>query len=379
MHTSSRRRFGSVTLSLAAVALASSALPAAATTYDVDGLQSGMVFTSSNAATGNELLIYARGADGALSFHAKAPTGGAGSGAGLGSQGAVTLSGDGRFVFVVNAGNNTVSTFALRGRELRLVSVVDSGGLHPISVAEHNGLVYVLNDGGEGNVAGLRNVGGTLQPIAGSARGLSAAGGVAPAQVGFSDDGDALVITEKGTNLITSYRVNAGGLLSGKVVTPSPGLTPFGFAFNGRNRLVVSEAAGGAAGASTVSSYRFTQAAPAQPVVASAAVPDLQGAACWVAITTNGRYAYIANTGSSSMSSYRIEPSGTIALIESVAGATGAGTAPADTAVSADGRHLYVRNGGVSSITAFKIGPDGTLGDAALTALPGPAVGLAAN
>jgi len=117
-------------------------------------------------------------------------------------------------VFVVNAQSNTLSTFSLRGHELRLVSVASSGGQHPISVTEHDGIVYVLNDGGAGNVSGFRNVGGELTPIAGSTRGLSVAGGAAPAQVGFSDDGDALVVTEKNTNKLTSYRVRANGLLA---------------------------------------------------------------------------------------------------------------------------------------------------------------------
>ena len=62
-----------------------------------DGLRAGKVFTSSNAAGGNELLVYA-GAAGGLELVARAATGGHGSGAGLGSQGAVALAGDGRHV-----------------------------------------------------------------------------------------------------------------------------------------------------------------------------------------------------------------------------------------------------------------------------------------
>src|SRR4030095_1356756 len=122
-----------------------------------------------------------------------------------------------------------VSIFALHRSELQLVSVVASGGLHPISVAEHDGIVYVLNDAGEGNVAGFHNVGGELRPIAGSVRGLSVAGGAGPAQLGFSDDGDALVVTEKNTNRLTSYRVGPDGAIGARIVTPSPGQTPFGF------------------------------------------------------------------------------------------------------------------------------------------------------
>jgi 6-phosphogluconolactonase (cycloisomerase 2 family) len=380
MKVSRRKALGSLGIAVAFGGLAGTGLPVAARSYDDDGLRSGMVFTTSNAQAGNELLVFARGQDGTLTLHAGSSTGGQGSGAGLGSQGAVTLSGDGRFVFVVNAQSNSVSTFALHRRDLQLVSVVPSGGLHPISVTEHEGIVYVLSDAGNGNVAGFRNVDGELQPIAGSVRGLSVAGGAGPAQAGFSDDGDALVVTEKNTNRLTSYRVGPDDAIGAPIATPSPGQTPFGFAFNRRNRLLVTEAAGGAAGASTVSSYRFGQADPVRPVVVSASVPDTQSSVCWIAITPEGRYAYVANTGSSSVSSYRVSGAGQIELLSAVAGHTGAGSSPADTAISGDGRHLYVRNGGTFTISSFTVGADGTLLAAPLaTGLPGTAVGLAAN
>jgi 6-phosphogluconolactonase len=381
MQTINRRQLISLaSSSLTAAGLAAAAGPASAKSYDDDGLRSGMVFTSSNAASGNELLVYARGRDGTLAPQAQLTTGGVGSGAGLGSQGAVTISRDGQFLFVVNAGSNTVSTFEVRERGLRLSSVVASGGLHPISLTEADGLVVVLNDGGEGGVAAFRNVRGDLRPIAGAVRGLSVAPGAAPAPVGFRDDGDTLLVTEKGTNRLTSYRVGETGRLGAAVVTASPGQTPFGFAFNRRNRLVVTEAMGGAAGASTVSAYRFSESAGAKPLLVSASVANTQSASCWVSVTPNGRFAYVANTGSSSISSYRIEGDGHINLIAAVAGQTGGGSAPADTAVSPDGRHLFVRNGRSFTISTFAIDHEGTLtAGALLTGLPGTAVGLAAN
>jgi hypothetical protein len=57
----------------------------------------------------------------------------------------------------VNALSNSVSTFAVRRSGLELRSTVDSGGLRPISVTEHEGVVYVLNAEGAGNVTGFRN------------------------------------------------------------------------------------------------------------------------------------------------------------------------------------------------------------------------------
>lgn len=171
MSRSIRRR---TLLSSAAAPLLLAAIPtlpgsAFANVYDDDGVLSGLVFTSSNDASGNTLLVFARNAAGELSLWRSLPTGGLGSGAGLGSQGAVTLSRHGRSLYVVNAGSHTVSTFRLAGQTIELTSVVGTGGLHPISVTEHRGLVVVLNDGGAGNVAALRDTRGTLALLPGAA------------------------------------------------------------------------------------------------------------------------------------------------------------------------------------------------------------------
>lgn len=354
--------------------------PAFATVDDDDGVLTGLVFTSSNDAAGNALLVFARDAAGDLSLWRTLPTGGLGSGAGLGSQGAVTLARDGRSLYVVNAGSHTVSAFRLAGREIALTSVVNAGGLHPISVTEHRGLVVVLSDGGAGNVAALRDVNGTLVPLPGSSRPLSTAGGSAPAQVAFGSDGRVLVVTEKATNRLLSWTVGPRATIGAPTISASPGLTPFGFAVVSHNRIVVSEAWGGAEGASTVSGWRFDPARRHAPRVASAAVANGQGASCWVAATPDGRHAYVSNTGSSNVSRYAIGAGGTLELAEAVAAGTGAGSAPADSAIATDGRTLHVRNGRTFTIASYPIDGDGRLGPARFVAgLPAAAVGLAAN
>ena len=140
MQTNRRNTFKLLGLALA---LGSPGLPATATEEggDDDGFRSGKVFSSTNAAAGNELLVYATNKAGALSLQTRLATQGAGTGTGLGNQGAVTLSGDGRFLFVVNALSNSVSTFAIRRHGVTLVSAVDSGGQRPVSVTEHDGAV----------------------------------------------------------------------------------------------------------------------------------------------------------------------------------------------------------------------------------------------
>ena len=366
-----------------ALALSGLGLSAAAHSDDDDnddnyGSRSGHVFTSTNAVAGNELLVYAAPRSGGLTLEARLATQGQGAGTGLGNQGAVTLSRDGRFLFVVNALSNTVSTFAIRRKGLELRSTVDSGGQQPISVTEQDGVVYVLNAAGAGNVTGFRNAAGTLQALSGSTQPLSAAGGTGPAQVGFSPDGDVLLVTEKATNKLISYRVRRDGRIDAPIVTASAGVTPFGFAFDRRGRALVSEAFGGAANASAVSSYGFEEWAPAKPVVISASVADTQSAACWVVTTPNGRYAYVTNTGSGTVSSYSIQKSGKLTLAQAVAATTGAG--PIDAAVSADGRGLFVLNARSNSITAHGIAGDGSLTPGAVaTGLPAGSNGLAAN
>ena len=377
MATIARRTFG---VAAASLALAAALLPHVALALD-GPFTAGKVFSATNSPAGNELIVLGRAADGTLSPVERVATQGVGTGASLGSQGAVTLTGDGRMALVVNAASHTLSVFSLTGDRPTLVSVVDSGGLVPISVSESNGLVYVLNAGGAGNVSGFRLSTSGLEPIAGSTRALSAAGGTGPAQVGFSSDGGTLLVTEKATNQLMSWRVEIrSGLLDAPTITPSAGVTPFGFAFDNRDRVFVSEAVGGAALASTASSYRFAEQQPAKALLVSASVPTLQTAACWVAVTPNGKFAYTGNAGSSSISQYQVGRDGSLALVEAAAGVTGSGTGITDLAISRSGQALYALAPGAMRVVAFEVGSDGRLtASSTVTGLPGMMVGLAAN
>src|SRR5262249_13133645 len=86
-----------------------------------------LVFTETNGTQRKELVVLqARGG----AFHPlwRVATGGRGTGAGLGSQGAVTLSDDGLWLVAVNAGSNEVSLFSVgsSGRPI-LLDVAPSG------------------------------------------------------------------------------------------------------------------------------------------------------------------------------------------------------------------------------------------------------------
>jgi 6-phosphogluconolactonase (cycloisomerase 2 family) len=356
---------------LSALFLIAAATPAAAASPAV-----GAVYALTNAAGGNAVLAFERHPDGSLGELGSFATGGLGSGGGLGSQGAVVLSDDGRLLVAVDAGSDEISSFTVgTDGTLTLVDRVPSGGDHPISVTVWNGLAYALNDGGAGNIAGFTIDGsGDLAPIAGSSRPLSAAG-VAPAQVAFSPDGESLAVTEKDTNRITTYAVDADGLAGSPTFIASAGATPFGFAFDDRGRIFVSEAFGGAADASTLSSYAVADGAAA---LIDGPDATTESAACWVAVTKNGQFAYTANTGSGTISGFAIAQDGSVSLI-TPDGATGiTGGAPADLAMSANGRFLYARVGGASpAVAAFRVGGQGDLSPLGTIALPAGVVGMA--
>lgn len=343
------------------------------------GSARGAVFTLSNSPAGNRVLIWERAANGDLLAAGAVATGGTGTGAGLGSQGALTLSRNHRWLYAVNPGSDEISVFQVHGTHLTLVEVAHSGGDMPISVTARGRLVYVLNAGGDGNIQGFRRTReGILTPIAGSNQPLSEAA-PAPAQVGFAPNGHHLVVTEKGTNRITFYDVGVDGSAGPPDWRPSSGDTPFGFEFARNGTLVVSEAVGGAPDASVTSSYRFRPNGNLKVVDGSVATTET--AACWVVITRDGRYAYVTNTGSGSVSGYSLSAAGDLSLLDAdgVTASTGAGSEPIDAAFDHSSRHLYVLEAGSDAIGIFRRMADGSLDDRGeVTSLPAGAVGLAA-
>ena len=342
------------------------------------GTDVGAVFTLSNSSAGNAVIAFSRSADGSLTPAGSFATLGNGTGAGLGSQGAVVLSDDGQFLFAVNAASNSVTSFSVNGSSLTRIGSVASGGTLPISLTTHGNLLYVLNAGGTENITGFTIGGsGDLTALAGSSRPLSGTG-VGPAQVGFDPSGRWLVVTEKNTNLIDVYAVAGNGYASAPVVSPSAGQTPFGFAFNQHGVLIVSEAFGGGVDASAVSSY--TLGANGTIQVVSASVPTTETAACWVAVTNNGRFAYAANTGSASVTGYDVSK-GSLAILDADGKTGNTGTTPIDAAVSRNSQFLYTLTAGSHAISAFAVREnDGSLSpvDGAGN-LPVGTVGLAAN
>jgi 6-phosphogluconolactonase len=342
------------------------------------GGRGGAVYTLTNSTSGNAVAVFDRDRDGSLTARGTVPTGGNGTGAGLGSQGALVL--DHNRLLAVNAGSNSLSLLLVDRRgNVRLADVDPSGGARPISVTVHGKLVYVLNAGDAStpaNIRGFLALGGRLVPLPASTRPLSTAA-PDPAQVEFSPNGRHLVVTEKATNQIVTYKVRRG-FASGPNAQPSAGMTPFGFAFDRRGLLIVSEAFGGAPDASAMSSYSLSSGGTVTPI--SASVKTTETAACWVVVTKDGRYTYTTNTGSNSISGYGVAGDGSLTLLDADGKTATTGAAPVDMALTRSSRLLYALAGGVPEINGFLVNGDGSLepiGSAG--GLPAGTVGLAAS
>lgn len=287
--------------------------------------------------------------NGSLDADGSVASGGNGTGAPLGSQGALVLDKNEDWLYAVNAGSNSVSSFKVNSNgSLSLQHTVASGGTTPVSVAVHGNLMYVLNRGSD-NIHGFTvNNNGTITAIAGSSKPLSGSKVDAP-QISFTPDGDWVVVTEKATNKISTYKVNNNGAVNNGIFTTSVGNTPFGFAFGRGDYMIVSNAVGGAAGQGSATSYRTGN--DGVPEAVNGARANYQSAPCWVAVTKHGRYAFITNTASNNISSYYVAPHGALYLVESNAANSGMG--PLDIVVAENNFYVYALNAGSHSISIY--------------------------
>jgi 6-phosphogluconolactonase (cycloisomerase 2 family) len=266
-----------------------------------------------------------------------------------------------------------VSAFAVRDGELDLLGATPSGGEKPISLTVSGDLLYVVN-AASGTIAGFTGARrGELVPLEDSTRSLAGSG---PAQISFSPDGRVLVVTDKTTNTIDTFAVGPDGRSSPARTNASNGATPFGFAFDKRGQLIVSEAFAGALGASAVSSYAVLDGGLD---TISSSVADGQTAACWIAVTDNGRFVYTTNTGSGSISSYSLDH-GSLSLLRSIAAATGHGSGPTDLALTDSSRDLFALLPGSGTISGYRVGRVGDLTPASqASGIPTSAAGLIAR
>ena len=281
---------------------------------------------------------------------------------------------DNRFLLAVNAGSDTITSFAINSDfSLTQASTIGSGGVGPNSLAYNNGRVFVSNidrDGlalgvagttrgepnDEGSVTGFTiNSNGILAPIPNSTFALDNR----PADLGFSADGNRLIVSSitagsaalpgaNAANSISVLGLDADSAITGLVGSATG--TQVGNAagrnlasaidfdttvINGNEFIVVTEAREfNSAGApptlpalqsGSVSVYQLNDDGSLTTTTDDFATGDPtaspfadgnQLTACWIDFGADGTTFYVSNAITSSISSFSLLEDGTLELID---------------------------------------------------------------
>jgi 6-phosphogluconolactonase (cycloisomerase 2 family) len=399
---------------------------------DRDHGNSGVLYTTTNDPAGNAVKVYKRAGDGSLNLVETVQTGSPGLAAQppfafsiVDSSNSMALARD--LLFVVNDGDNTITSFRANGSGIRRVDTAASGGILPISLAVSGNLLYVLNERSS-SIFGYRfSNSGNLYPIANSARQLSqpfpsgpGAPGAAAAQIGFAPGGHQLVVTERGLpgtrGTIDVFAVNHDGT-TGPPQPADPSVNvdanPFGFSFTNSGQLLVSNVGfvgppvnfpdGNPPFAQVGDPSQFTGSASSYNLSSTGTLTSISSevvsggrGACWLVLSKDQKYAFVTNTlaspltvpgggpgsGIDAITTYKVGSDGSLTQV-ALTNAT-PGMNPTDLAVTPDGKFLYMMNPGVfgppSGIDVFRIGPGGSLTHTSSVAgLPTGASGLAVS
>jgi 6-phosphogluconolactonase (cycloisomerase 2 family) len=351
----------------------------------------GQVYVNDNTTPANTVAGFDRHADGSLTPIPGSPfaVGGAGTGHGDASQGSLQLSDDGRYLLAVDAGSNQISVLRIRhdgSLDPADDTPVSSAGVDPVSIAVHDHLVYVANQGpgvnpGDANYTGFTlDPGGHLTAIPGST--IPLPNNSKPGDVLFSPDGRKLVGTRIASSQIDSFTVDDHGLLTNapgspfnaQSFSPPQGWGQLGAEFSPTDsgQLFVTDAhtaAGGGATPGLVSSFSDDANGVLAPIAPSPVADGGGTAACWIEISADGAYAFVVDTGSASISTYSIADGGTLSFLTSTpSGELGPGAE--DARLAPDGGTLWVVQAGADAVNGFTV-DGGSL--TPLTQVAGPA------
>jgi uncharacterized protein (TIGR03000 family) len=330
----------------------------------------GRVYTINNDLRQNGVAVYQATADGTLTEVPGSPfaTGGKGLGGGdIDEQGAIRVAGD--YVLTVNPGSDSIAVLR-QGADGRLTPVpgspFPSNGNTPLSLTVHGDLVYVANQAPKfanptvkPNITGFRlGRDGKLTPVENSTVEFPAERG--PAQVEFAPDGKTLAVTSgfqgEDTSGIHAYRVMTDGTLkegAGSPAKPQGASGTVGFSWSPMGgRIFVSNFRGSAV---TVFDIDPMTAAVKQ---VGGAVGDGEKAACWTAISADGRTLYVANFVSNSISVFDVTEGGQLKLLGTTKRRAGSDPDTKDIELSKDGRYLYAVGSGAKEVAVFRIGAD---------------------
>ncbi len=309
----------------------------------------------------NQVVAYTRSSDGSLQQIGVYDTGGVGeniraSGANpLASQDPLIVSKDRRFLFAVNPGSESISSFrinddySLTPASKNLSTSGNSGAQNPVSLTIYENILYVANTGNyvdrngdeldtlpeDRNRVNSSIIGftigddGVLTKLSGSE-----IPGMAPnaGSIEFSSDGRSLYVTERRTSEIVTISLDENRLPVSDSVLNSVTAEPFGtdlYPTDNGDILLVSEGNNGAPGLSALSTYLVEDDGSLSGISLSTGVegdPLTTGFTfgCWVEFveTPTGDFAYVSNTPDGVITSYELTENGELTRLESLAAST---------------------------------------------------------
>ncbi len=375
----------------------------------------GHLYIQSNTIT-NEIVHFARHADGTLAEVERVATGGAGSGvfkpvSGQASApnafegaGSAILAAGNRLLFATNGGDNTVSSFRVAaGGRLTLLDrqstgeavTGKSGTAKSLAYSPASHTLFVLHAFGPNHIRAFSEKGGKLAlrtarysvnnatktdriptqlvlspdqkfllvDILFDFRPAANADGSAKLVVANAPDKDGLVV----------FPIDARGALRQPIFNDAGGAGPFFIGFvNGRpDTFINGYAVSDGIAVSHIDAKGHVTSGAAVPMNTAAGKPS---ELCWLAITADGKRVYATNFGYGSLTSFALDGE-TLRILKDPANdpIPGDGTfravnglvssGPSDSWLSPDDAVLYQIFGNASTLIGYRLGKDGSLAE----------------
>lgn len=380
----------------------------------------------------NAIVHYRWSASGTLAEVERVPTGGAGSGElspiyhvdrpnDFEGAGSIILTPDRRFLFAANAGDNSVSSFAVSGDggltpvDTKRTGNVTNGGAKSLVYAPSSRTLFVVHTFGPDHIR-LMSVNGkgklTPRPDRYSVNTMDWNNRV-PTMAVLSPDGKFLFVGTTFDELpsrknpdgslilwiphkdgalhviasnapdpdgIVVFPVNGEGTLGKPSFQDAGGASPFYLTFlhNRPDTFVVGYAVSDAVSVGKIDADGKISIGPLVKINTSSGVPS---ELCWLAVSPDDRFVFATDFGYSYMSSFRIDGDAlSIARDPASPKVPGDGTfraingsvssGPSDSWISPDGTYLYQIYGNASKLVGYATKPDGSLEEVTSITIP---------
>jgi WD40 repeat protein len=392
----------------------------------------GHLYMQTNEAK-NCIIHYHRSANGALAEVERVATGGAGSGLispiyhisrpnhheGAGS---VRLTPDRRFLFATNAGDNSVSSFAVNNEgwltllDARFTGNTQSGGAKSVAYAPSSRTLYVVHTFGpdhlrllsvddEGNLTprpekytvntmDWNNRCPTMAVLSPDGKFLIVGTTFDELPTRKYPDGSLVLWIPRGNNGdlhfiasnapdpngIVVFPVGADGALGEPKFYGAGGASPFYIAFlhNRPDTFVVGYAVADGISIGRIDAGGKVNVGPVVPIDTSPGVPS---ELCWLAVSQDDRTVYATDFGFSYLSSFHVDGNViTVAKDPACPKVPGDGTfraldgvvssGPSDNWLTPDGEYLYQIYGNASKLVGYATKPDGSLEEVTSVTIP---------